>query len=79
MRTPKNIMHKHAISIALATALVGSVTSQMAYAEGFTEALTSGKASVNLNLRYESVEQENAVEDASALTLRTLLAYVTGL
>ena len=71
-------MKKHAISLALATALIGSVTSQMAYAEGFTDALTSGKASVNLNLRYESVEQDNAVEDASALTLRTLLAYDTG-
>jgi hypothetical protein len=78
-RTMKTIpynMNKHAINIALATALFGSVC-QMAYAEGFTEALTAGKASVNLNLRYESVEQENALEDASALTLRTLLAYDT--
>ena len=78
MRTTKTQMHKHAISIALATALIGSVTSQMAYADEFTEALTSGKASVNLNLRYESVDQDNALEDASALTLRTLLAYETG-
>lgn len=78
MKITKKKMKKHAISLALATALIGSVTSQMAYAEGFTDALTSGKASVNLNLRYESVEQDNAVEDASALTLRTLLAYDTG-
>ena len=78
MRTTKTQMHKHAISIALATALIGSVTSQMAYADEFTEALITGKASVNLNLRYESVDQDNALEDASALTLRTLLAYETG-
>jgi hypothetical protein len=77
MRTTKNNMNKHAICIALATALIGSVTSQMAYAKEFTEALTSGKASVNFNLRYEGVDQENALEDASALTLRTLLAYDT--
>jgi hypothetical protein len=77
MKTIKTQMNKHAISVALATALIGNATSQMAFAEGFTEALTSGKASVNLNLRYESVEQDNALEDASALTLRTLLAYDT--
>ena len=71
-------MNKQAISIALATALIGSVTSKMVYAEGFSEALTSGKASVNANLRYETVDQENTLEDASALTLRTLLAYDTG-
>lgn len=77
MRTTRTKMNKHAISFALATAFIGSVSSPMAYAEGLTEALTSGKASVNLNLRYESVEQDNALEAASALTLRTLLAYDT--
>jgi hypothetical protein len=78
MKTINNNMNKHAISIALAMALIGSVASQVAYAESLTGALTSGKASVNLNLRYENVEQENPSEDASALTLRTLLAYDTG-
>ena len=77
MRTTPNKKNQHTISFALATALIGSVTIPMAYAENLTEALTSGKASVNLNLRYESVEQDNALEDASALTLRTLLAYDT--
>ena len=78
MKTTNKKMHKHAINIVLTTALIGSATSQMAYAEGLTDALTSGKASVNLNLRYEAVEQDNALQDASALTLRTLLAYDTG-
>jgi hypothetical protein len=72
MKTTIKKMNKHAINIALAIALVGSVTSQIAYAEGFTEALTSGNGSVNLNLRYESVDQANALEDARGLTLRTL-------
>jgi len=78
MRKTKIKMNKHAISTALATALIGSVTCQVVYADELTQALTSGKASVDLNLRYEGVEQDNAVKDASALTLRTLLAYDTG-
>jgi hypothetical protein len=78
MKTTQRKMNKHAISFALATALIGSVSSQVAFAEEFTQALTSGKASANMNLRYESVEQDNASKDASALTLRTLLAYDTG-
>ena len=76
----KNIninINRHTISIAVAMTLVCSVTSQMAHADELTDAMTSGKASVNLNLRYESVEQDNALQNASALTLRTLLAYDT--
>ena len=71
-------MNKHTINITLTIAFISSVICQMAYAEGFTQALTLGKTSVNLNLRYETVEQENVLEDARALTLRTLLAYNTG-
>lgn len=36
-----------------------------------------GDATLDLNLRYESVQQDNALKDASALTLRTKLTYVT--
>ena len=80
-RTMKKIsekMNKPIVSIVLATAIIGTATSQIVYAASFSEALTSGKAGVNLNLRYEGVEQDNELEDASALTLRTLLAYDTG-
>ncbi len=41
----------------------------------FTEALTAGKAEVNMRLRYERVEQNNALKDADGLTLRTRLGY----
>jgi hypothetical protein len=68
---------KNTLNISLAAALFSSASSQSAHADTFTEALTSGKASANFNLRYESVEQDNAAKDASALTLRTLLAYDT--
>ena len=49
-----------------------------AEAESFTEALTSGKFYANLNLRHESVDQDNALKDATALTLRTRVGYATG-
>lgn len=42
-----------------------------------SDALVNGKASANLNLRYESVDQDNAAKGASALTLRTRLNYTT--
>jgi len=47
-------------------------------AENITDAITSGKANIDLRLRYESVNQDNAVDDADALTLRTRLGYTTG-
>jgi len=78
MKINNNKINEHAMSIAVATLIIGSATSQVAFAEGLTEALSSGKASVDFNLRYENVEQNNTLEDASALTLRTLLAYDTG-
>jgi len=46
-------------------------------ASTFTDALTKGKASADLRLRYEAVEQNNALKDATALTLRTRLGYTT--
>ncbi len=59
----------------IASALVG----QSAYASAnITEAIINGKASADLNLRYELVEQDNALQDATALTLRTRLGYTTG-
>ena len=74
MKTTKN----NILSMALATALIGSVSSQYAFAESFTEALTKGTASADFRLRYENVEQDNAAQDASALTLRTRLGYTSG-
>ena len=61
-------------------ALLTSVVSlQAAHAESsFSDALTGGKTHLNMNLRYESVEQDNPLDDASAMTLRTRLSYTTG-
>ena len=38
---------------------------------------TAAKATLDMNLRYESVDQDNALKDADALTLRTRLTYQT--
>lgn len=38
---------------------------------------TDAKTSVDLNLRYETVEQDNAKKDASALTLRSRFNYTS--
>ena len=47
-------------------------------ADSLGSAITDGKLSADLNLRFESVEQDNAVRDAEAITLRTRLNYTTG-
>jgi hypothetical protein len=41
------------------------------------EALTSGKAHVALRYRYEHVNQDNALKDANASTVRIRLNYKT--
>ena len=46
--------------------------------DSFYEALTGGKVSFSARLRYESVEQDNSLKDADAVTLRTTLGYKTG-
>lgn len=58
----------------VAMALVASFSS---HADVF-EALSQTKASVDFNLRYESVDQDNALANADALTLRTRLGLKSG-
>jgi len=71
------------IAFCLSIALAGSYSS-IVFAESTTtntsiaDAVTSGKTKINLNLRYETVDQDNALKDANALTLRTRLTYETG-
>ncbi|MCG8317740.1 MAG: alginate export family protein [Pseudomonadales bacterium] len=47
-------------------------------ADSISEALETGKAFGDFRLRHESVEQDNALKDASALTIRSRLGYTTG-
>jgi hypothetical protein len=46
--------------------------------DSFYEALSGGKVSFSARVRYETVDQDNALKDADALTLRTSLGYKTG-
>ncbi|HHS83785.1 MAG TPA: hypothetical protein ENK38_02530 [Gammaproteobacteria bacterium] len=72
-------MVKKAHILALASA--GFLLVPLAQAEvghNFTDALTGGKASVDMRFRMENVTQESKPEDANALTLRTRLGYLTG-
>ena len=63
----------------LVTSLAVLMTySHVTLADSFTDALKNGKASADLRLRYETVEQSNTLDDAKSLTLRTRLGYTTG-
>ena len=70
-------MKKSPLSISIA-ALLFSFSSTQASADEFYTAISDGEVYGNFNLRYESVDQDNALEDASAFTLRTRLGYKSG-
>lgn len=65
---------KKTLLMVIASGLLVQVASAT---ESITDAIVNGKASVDMNLRYETVEQDNALQDATALTLRTRLGYTT--
>ncbi|MEX0614296.1 MAG: alginate export family protein, partial [Methylophaga sp.] len=67
-------------ALSLLTVMLSSafVVPQVAADDSFIEAIKSGKVSFSARARYESVEQDNALEDADAFTLRTTLGYETG-
>ena len=66
---------RHGLMIAgLATAVILPTAHA---ADSITEAFTSGTTYADLNLRYETADQDNALADADALTLRTRLGYKT--
>ena len=51
---------------------------QISYAvASVSEAFSSGTTSGDFRLRVEAVDQNNALKDASAMTLRSRIAYTT--
>lgn len=66
---------KKSIFAPLAFASLAATTPSIA--DSVTGAITGGKAFGDFRLRYEEVDQDNALENASALTLRTRLGYTT--
>ena len=57
--------------IAVATLCLAGATAAVQAEE------TAAKATLDMNLRYETVDQDNALKDADALTLRSRLTYQT--
>ncbi|GLQ33421.1 alginate export family protein [Litoribrevibacter albus] len=67
------------LGLAVAAAIAGQVTTASAdLGSDITEALKGGTAYGDFRLRYEMVDQDNALKDADALTLRSRLGYKTG-
>ncbi len=68
----------NACRVAGGALLAASLAAPATAADDFTTALVGGKASADLRLRYEGVEQDNALKDADATTVRVRLGYQTG-
>jgi len=72
------------INIAVATALgllasSALIVSAPAAAEGsLVAALANGQASMNIRYRYETVTEDNVLDDATASTVRTRLGFTSG-
>ena len=67
--------------LTLAAFVLMPLAGQAAEEEGATDlgsAITSGKASISGRYRYEHVDQDNALKNANASTLRLRLNYRTG-
>ncbi len=70
---------KKTLTIALLSAGLGTLTTTPVQAEEntFFNALTGGKISFSARARYENVNQDNALKDANAFTIRSTLGYET--
>jgi hypothetical protein len=71
-------MRKILISAITATIALVGTNASAAESEGFTDAMTSGKAHLDFRYRFEGVDQDGIPKDAKASTLRTRLNYRTG-
>jgi hypothetical protein len=76
MPTMKKLTALGLLTTGMSSMAMAPVTAQAE--DAFMEALTGGKVSFSARARYENVNQDNALEDADAYTLRTTLAYKTG-
>ncbi len=77
MKTVKGFMKKITPALLVASVLTGSNVST-ASAAMLAEAISGGKAGLDLRYRFETVEQDGATNDATASTLKTRLNYATG-
>jgi len=73
MRLNKKLLAVTLLSIIPTIAISAETTE----ASSFSDAITGGKVSGMLRLRYEHVDQDNPLKNANALTLRSLVGYQT--
>ncbi len=67
------------LSLAVAAAIVAPIgTASANVGEEITTALKEGTAYGDFRLRYEFVDQDNALDNAKGMTLRSRLGYKTG-
>ena len=72
------LFQKRLVPALMAAAVLAGGQSSVAHAGTLAEAITGGKAGLDLRYRYEMVDQTGMTEDATASTLRTRLNYATG-
>ncbi len=77
MKTVMGFKKKITPALLVASALAGSNVST-ASAATLAEAISDGKAGLDLRYRFETVDQDGASNDATASTLKTRLNYATG-
>lgn len=68
-------MYKAAVAVALV--LINPAVRAEVTPTALQAAIGAGTVNLDLRLRYEAVDQDNALDDADALTLRTRLGYTT--
>ena len=71
-----NTFHKISLKF-LAASVLASLTGTT-FADSIHDALSNSTAYADFNLRMETADQDNALQDASALTLRTWIGFSTG-
>ncbi len=67
-----------AILTALAAAIPAAFVPSVAQADALGDAVKAGKFYANFRTRFEAVDQDNALDDAEALTLRSRIGFITG-
>lgn len=65
------------LSLSLLSGAILFALSGSTYANSITDAIIGGKVNFDARARYETVDQNNALKEADALTLRLRLGYTT--
>ncbi len=76
-------MTKHSLQLkplaaALATLILGTATAQADVSEAISEAVKASEVKLGFRYRYEGVDEDNALKNAQANTLRSRLTVKTG-